>query len=83
MTESFGPYPEYREVSTSHGVFGVPEGQVLSFDEHGAAVFSEPAVETVITGDGDAEFDVFVAGTTDDEDSVPAPDADDASDEES
>lgn len=81
MTESFGPYPEYREVSTSHGVFGVPEGQVLSFDEHGAAVFSE--AETVITGDGDAEFDVFVAGTTDDEDAVPAPDADDASDEES
>lgn len=80
MTESFGPYPEYREVSTSHGVFGVPEGQVLSFDENGAAVFSEPAV---ITGDGDAEFDAFVAGTTDDEDSVPAPDADDASDEES
>ena len=82
MSETFGPYPEYREVSTSHGVFGVPEGQVLSFDEHGAAVFSEAAGETVITGDGDAEFDVFVAGTTDDEDSVPAPDADDASDEE-
>lgn len=81
MFESYGPYPEYREVSTSHGVFGVPEGQVLSFDASGAAVFSE--AETVITGDGDAEFDVFVAGTTDDEDAVPAPDADDASDEES
>lgn len=61
-----GPFDEYTEVMTSHGVFGVKPGQVLDFDEDGRAVWTDLEDEEPEVLDSDE--------TTADEVSEPGPD---------
>lgn len=79
MGESYGPYDEYREVETSHGVFGIEPGTILTFDERGAAVRLSADQSTEVS---DESVEARVAAADfDDEDAITEPD--DGSDEES
>lgn len=37
----YGPYTDYIEVRTPFGEWGIPAGQILSFDDEGAPVFAD------------------------------------------
>lgn len=77
--ETWGPYDQYEEVQTPHGVFGIPAGQTLSFDNHGRAVFGEAEDVYQLAAD-DGSFTIssagdieFYAGAGDSEDAVTDP----------
>lgn len=39
----YGPYAEYVEVKTPYGEWGIPAGQVLTFDAENIPVFTDAA----------------------------------------
>lgn len=39
--DTYGPYDQYREVQTPFGEWGIPAGQVLTFDAEGRPIFTE------------------------------------------